>query len=225
MSRRTRRSPWALLAAAFMAAALILPTSGCRRQPVGSGFMPVAAPTTAQRGANIVVEDGAQATLFVLEPSNEGYQVQAAGGFTLGFVKVEADRVEAANERNETVYSIKRDKGGFTLYREPDGQTNEAAQMVRLRSSGSGFNITGSQDQELYRAAAGGAVTDVTIPGGKQMQIRERGNQTEVTDASGRRLIRVKGLRSASAAVFCAGREYDLLQRAAVTAYSARIAP
>ena len=55
--------------------------------------------------------------------------------------------------------------------------------------------------------------------------LKQKEDGVEVEDATGKRLVRIKGLKSSAAALFCAAPEYDMLQKAAVTAYCARIGP
>ena len=54
------------------------------------------------------------------------------------------------------------------------------------------------------------------------MDVKPKEDGSEVEDAAGKRLIRLKGLDSPLAACFCAAPEYDLLQKAAVVAYLAK---
>jgi hypothetical protein len=187
------------------------------------------APRREARGEKIRVEDGAGKLLFALDPSDKGFHVEAVGGQKIGSVKVEADRVKVADADDRPAFKVKRKEDGFKLYREPATAGGADVELADVRVAqgfspgrGSDFSIRSAAGQELYRGKPKEARTKVTGPGGRVFDVKPKENGAEVEDASGKRLIRLKGLTSPAAATFCAAPEYDLLQKAAVVAYLAK---
>ena len=205
----------------------LLVLAGCQPpapSDIGPGGNPQSASApAADANTKIKVEDGNGAVLFVLDPSDKGYQVEDGNGRKLGSIKVEANRVKVSNEQGNPAYKIKQDDTGFKLYREPATKGQPDIELAQYRTDGQDFRIKSPQDQELYRGKAKGAKVKVETPGGQQLDVKEKEDGLEVEDASGKRLIRIKGLKSVAAAAFAAGNEYDTLQKAAVVAYAARI--
>lgn len=192
----------------------------------GSGpLAPALAAPAAAPNARITVEDAAGKVLFVLDPSGAGYKVEGAGGKKLGTVKVEADRVKLADDKLKPAYKVKQKEGGFKLYREPAQAGGADAELANLVLQGAEFVVKNPQDREVYKGRTTGASSKVNGAGGRQLVVKSKPDGLEVEDASGKRLVRIKGIKSIPAAVFIAGSEYDTLQKAAVTAFSARIGP
>ncbi|HTE17254.1 MAG TPA: hypothetical protein VK689_02605 [Armatimonadota bacterium] len=225
----------AAAAGPFIAVVLISGCGGSAPTAGGSdpGGAPRAVPVSYAPGspgvsspsAKIRAEDGAGKLLFELSPSAKGYDVSADGGRKLGTVKVEADRVKASDERGRPAFKVKQKEGGFKRYREPAGAGGADIELAHLRTDADGFKIKDAQGRELFQGKTKEAKTKVTGPGGASWKLKAKDDGLEVEDAAGKRLIRVKGLRSMPAAVFCAAPRYSPLQKATVAAYCARIAP
>ena len=173
----------------------------------------------------IRAEDGAGKLLFELSPSAKGYDVTAAGGRRLGTVKVETDRVKASDERGQPAFKVTQKDRGFKLYREPAAPGGADVELAGLRAEAGDFRIKDARDQELFRGKAKESKTKVSAPGGQSWGVKVKDDGVEVEDATGKRVLRVKGLRSVPAAVFSAAPQYSPLQKAAVAVYCARIGP
>lgn len=198
----------AILALSFLAALAVWTSAG---RPVSAG------------GAKIKVENGAGAPLFALDPSPKGFHVEGAGGRKLGDVKVEADRVKVANASGQPAFKVKQKDAGFKLYREPAAPGGADVELAGYSPEADGFRVKDGSDREVYRGKAKEGKTKVSGPGGRIYVLKTKEDGMEVEDAAGKRLVRIKGVKSPAAALFCAAPEYDVLQKAAVTAYSARI--
>lgn len=191
---------------------------------VGAAAFSTSAGRPAQAGgATIQVENGAGAPLFTLDPSPKGFHVAGAGGRKLGDVKVESDRVKAANAAGQPAFKVKRKDAGFKLYREPAAPGGADTEIAGYSPEGGDFRVKDGSDREVYRGKQKDGKTKVSGPGGRTYVLKTKDDGMEVEDAAGKRLVRIKGLKSQAAALFCAAPEYDTLQKAAVVAYSARI--
>lgn len=212
----------ALVVLALATAVLV----GCSpRVPGGAvpgGAGPVSKPSAAP--ARISVEDGKGGVLFVLTPSTQGYSVSGAGGAGLGNVELGTDRALITASKGGSRYRVKRKETGFKLYRDA-GKGGADVEIAALKSKEGKFRIKDPKDRELYQGKVKDQKAKVSTPSGAGWVLKAKPDGAEVEDGSGRRLVRMQGLTSAPAAVFCAAPEFDPLQKAVVTAYCARFGP
>ncbi len=203
---------------------------GCNRQsggapPADTGSQATPGqPAGGGAGNRVSAEDGSGKILFVLEPSDKGYRIVDGGGRQIGSVKVESDRMKVSDAGDRPAFKLKLKDEGFKLYREPATAGGADVELARYQGSGDRFRILDPQDRELYRGKIRDTSVKVDGPGGG-MTVAEKEDGVEVEDAAGNRLLRMRGLKSVPAAVFSASKEYDVLARAAVAAYGARIQP
>jgi len=202
------------------------PPKGAEAPPPGPGGgapPPVARPTTGAGAAKIEIEDGAGATLFQLQSSAKGFQVEDADGRKIASVKVEADRVKLADAEGRPAFKVKQKDGGFKLYREPASPGGADVELANFWTGPGELQIKDGSDRLLYKGKAKGDKTEVAGPAGRNYVLKPKPDGYEVEDPAGKRLARLKGLSSAGAALFAAAPEYDVLQKAAVAAYTAGV--
>jgi hypothetical protein len=179
---------------------------------------------SAAPGQVIEITDAGGAKVYELEPSDKGYQIEDPDGKKLGTIKVESDRVKVADASGKATYKIKQKASGFKLYREPAVSGGADVELAQYAPDGKGFRIKDASEKELYRGKDKDTKIEVSGPESRSYVVKSKPDGMEVEDPAGKRLLRVKGLDSAAAAIFNAAPEYDTLQKAAVTAYAARIA-
>jgi hypothetical protein len=197
---------------------------GQAESAAGSGGDQAAAVSPAP-GGRIKVEDGAGTTLFQLESSAKGFQVEDDAGKKIGAVKVESDRVKVADAADRPAFKVKQKEGGFKLYREPAAPGGADVELANFWAGDGALQIKDGADRFLYKGKDKGGKFEVDGPAGRRLVVKAKEDGYEVEDPAGKRLIRLKGVVSPGAALFCAATEYDVLQKAAVVAYTARVAP
>lgn len=170
------------------------------------------------------VTSGTGELLFRLERSDKGYSVEGPSG-KLASVKVQEDRVKLADPGGTPLFKVKQKEGGFKLYREPAAKGGADIELANFWSGGGELQIKDGSDRQLYDGKDKGGKYEVKGPEGRTYVLKTRDDGLEVEDSSGKRLVRIKGLSSPAAGLFCAAPEYDPLQKACVVSFTAGVAP
>lgn len=180
---------------------------------------------SASAPARVELNDGAGQLVFKLERSGEGYTVDDADGKKLASVKLESDRAKLKDADAKPTYKIKQKGSGFKLYREPEVQGGADVELYDFSMDGGELKIKDPSDRFLYKGKPKEAKLKVENASGQFWDVKTKDDGIEVEDATGKRLIRLKGVSSPAAAVVCAAPEFDPLQKAVVVAYTAGVAP
>ncbi len=182
----------------------------------------VAGAATAQNGV-LEVSDASGATVIKLTPNAKGFAISGKGGAALGKVKVEPDRVKVADAAGKASYKVKDKDGGFKLYREPASPGGADIEQAAFWWEADGFQVKDPNDREIIRGKGRGAGMKVRCADGRAFSFKPSGTGIEVDDAAGKKVVVVQGTQSPAAALFCALKEYEPLQKAAVLAHVSRL--
>lgn len=177
--------------------------------------------STAQGGV-LQVSDPSGPVLK-LTPSDKGFSIAGKGGVALGKVKVEPDRVKVADAAGKAAYKVKDKDGGFKLYKEPAASGGADVEQAAFWWEGDGFQVKDPSDREVIRGKGRGVGMKVRCADGRVFSFKTSGDGIEVDDAAGKKVVFVQGTQSPAAALFCALKEYEPLQKAAVLAHVSRL--
>jgi hypothetical protein len=175
------------------------------------------------QGGILEVSDAAGATVLKLTPNDKGFSITGKGGAALGKAKVEPDRVKVADASGKPAYKVKDKDNGFKLYKEPATAGAADIEQAAYWWENDGFQVKDPNDREIIKGKGRGTGMKVRCADGRTFSFKPSGDGIEVDDAAGKKLLRVQGTQSAAAALFCALKEYDPLQKAAVLAHVSRL--
>lgn len=192
------------------------PALALRWGPVCAALLLAEVAAVAQ--GTITAADAAGNPLFTLRGAGAAFAVQGAGNRALGNIKVEKDRVKLKNERGQPAFKVKRKEDRYKLYREPTAPGSADVETGALQVEAGEFKVLDASDRELYKGKTGGSAWKVRAAGGGTWNVQVSAVGVDVFDAAGKRLLRLTGSTSPGLAVFCAAREFDVLQKATMAA-------